>query len=142
MQRLVHASIALLFIRHKTLFRKIANRKKMELFYAKTYGAQSRLAVAAPLVAEEWDYEKNPMGLYPEIVCVASLQPCWWICNKCSCSFEASPDLRVLRGGRCPCCGGGSLAGKDASRQVTGSDGELPGERNPSLRNFSGHWLR
>lgn len=90
--------------RFKSLRIRIANRMTTERFHATRYIIPTRLETAAPTIAEEWDFDKNPMHIYPKIVGVASLKPAWWVCRNCKHSFEASPEKRVLRGFGCPNC--------------------------------------
>ena len=125
---------------------RIANRKKVEMFVGKRYHLPTRLRTAAPDIALEWDYEKNPMHLYPEIVSIGFMQPVFWKCRTCDHSYKMSVEKRVVRGGGCPRCAERemnrsmvhntalleqSLAGEaGAERQPT----LLPGEENRALR--------
>lgn len=91
-----------IIVRHKTT--KIANRRRTEMFHAFKYIVPTRLSNAAPHIAEEWDYDKNPLYTYPKIVGVAAMAKYWWRCRVCGKSFEESPERRVVRGYGCPHC--------------------------------------
>lgn len=90
--------------RFKSMKIRVANRMTTERFHATRFILPTRLDAAAPTIAEEWDFDKNPMHVYPKIVGVASLTPVWWVCKECNESFQASPEKRVLRGFGCPHC--------------------------------------
>ncbi|KAK7196263.1 hypothetical protein NESM_000562000 [Novymonas esmeraldas] len=139
---------------------RIANRKRVEMFVGKRYHLPTRLRGAAPDVAMEWDYDKNPMHLYPEIVSIGYMYPVHWKCRKCDHAYSMSVEKRVVRGGGCPACEdreqsvsmahntaamgvGGAEAVHDNADDVDGGAshhlGEpapllLPGEENRSLR--------
>lgn len=117
------------------------------MFVGKRYHLPTRLRTAAPEIAAEWDGEKNPGHLYPEIVGIGHMQPVWWRCAECDCSYEMSVEKRVVRGGGCPDCaaqsaveGGGSSASHVLRRPGSAEEGKvmaaplLPGEMDPSLR--------
>lgn len=91
-------------LRHRSSHIKIANRKKVEMFIGQRFHVPTRLRNAAPDIAAEWDFDKNPGHLYPAIVGVGCMQPVWWKCQCCGFSFCMSPEKRVVRGGRCPNC--------------------------------------
>ncbi len=99
---------------------------------ARQYGYSSRLTVASPTVAEEWDYDKNPSRLFPTILPTGSLRPVWWKCSVCSHSYKASPESRTVRGKGCPECEKNKLV----RRRINAEDDEdiLPGEKNPKLK--------
>ncbi|KAG8349021.1 hypothetical protein TRVL_00180 [Trypanosoma vivax] len=107
---------------------RIANRKRVEMFVAQRFHLPTRLRTAAPDVAAEWDHERNPLYLYPEIVGIGHVAPVWWKCAACQHSYSMSVEKRVVRGGGCPKC----TAGK--SKATTGAEGELDGERMRQLR--------
>jgi hypothetical protein len=56
-----------------------------------------------PLIAKDWDYEKNypisPMHIKPR-----HRKKVWWLCPEKKHSYCASPDNRVGNGSRCPEC--------------------------------------
>lgn len=91
-------------MRHKSFRMKIGNRASFEQFSARRYVAPTRLDVAAPRIAAEWDFEKNPGHVFPKIVGVASLSKFWWRCSDCNHSYEDSVERRCLRGKGCPAC--------------------------------------
>lgn len=62
---------------------------------------ENDLASMFPLLAKEWNYEKNN-GLKPEDITYGSSKKVWWICSKGH-EWQATPAHRV--GGRgCPIC--------------------------------------
>ena len=83
-----------------------ANCTKYEAYAARQHGFASRLEVAAPLVAREWDYNKNPTKYFPSTLSCSSLQPFWWKCGECGWSYQMSPERRTIRGQGCPRCAG------------------------------------
>ena len=83
-----------------------ANCTKYEAYAARQHGFASRLEVAAPLVAREWDYNKNPTKYFPSTLSCSSLQPFWWKCGECGWSYQMSPERRTIRGQGCPKCAG------------------------------------
>lgn len=113
---------------------------------AKQYGYASRLTVASPAVAAEWDYDKNPSRVFPAIVATGSTQPVWWKCSECSHSYRMSPESRTIRGKGCPECEEAAAAAAAAlvlkskknknnnSAAVEEDDDVLPGEKNPKLK--------
>ncbi|GET92394.1 hypothetical protein, conserved [Leishmania tarentolae] len=138
-------------VRHKASTIRIANRKKVEMFVGKRYHLPTRLRVAAPDIAAEWDQEKNPLHLYPDIVSIGYMYPVFWKCGKCTNSYEMSVEKRVVRGRGCPVCEDRELsasmafntaamnAGNAHSREadiasVAATPPLLPGEKNRSLR--------
>ncbi|KAG5468374.1 hypothetical protein LSCM1_02354 [Leishmania martiniquensis] len=139
-------------VRHKASTIRIANRKKVEMFVGKRYHLPTRLRVAAPDIAAEWDHEKNPMHLYPDIVSIGYMYPVYWKCRECANSYQMSVEKRVVRGGGCPVCEDRELNrsialntavmdnGAAHSREADAlSDGVrppllLPGEENRALR--------
>ena len=61
------------------------------------------LATTHPLLASEWDYEKNG-SLFPNTVTFGSDKKVWWICEKGH-SYQATIANRYY-GKNCPyCCG-------------------------------------
>lgn len=94
---------------------KIANRRRVESFVGCKYIAPTRLATAAPQIAEEWDYDRNPGHIYPKIISVAALARYWWKCRICSHSFEETTERRVLRGRGCPKCEGRAARNVDSA---------------------------
>lgn len=91
-------------LRLQTIHVRIANRMKAERFHATRYLIPTRLDSAAPHIAAEWDFEKNPMFVYPKIIGVGSLKTVWWKCSACGSSYEASVEARALRGQGCSDC--------------------------------------
>jgi DNA-directed RNA polymerase subunit RPC12/RpoP len=83
---------------------KIANRRRVEGFLASKYISPTRLATAAPQIAEEWNFDRNPSHIYPKLISVAALAKYWWKCSACGHSFEETTERRVLRGHGCPRC--------------------------------------
>lgn len=116
MEGIAGVCTALNFSQRNSMSKKIANRRSVERFHATRFIEPTRLAKAAPLIAEEWDFERNPMHVYPKLVGVGSLEKYWWACKGCGHSFEASPEKRVLRGYSCPRC---DLAAKRAAEEQT-----------------------
>lgn len=91
-------------VRYKSSHIRIANRKKVEMFIGQRFHVPTRLRNAAPDIAAEWDFHKNPGHLYPAIVGVGCMELVWWRCHRCHFSFSMSPEKRVVRGGGCPKC--------------------------------------
>lgn len=109
------------------------------MFVGKRYHLPTRLRTAAPDIAVEWDYEQNPMHLYPEIVSIGYTQPVSWQCKVCAHGYKMSVEKRVVRGGGCPRCEEGTR--KASMEREAAADGEaeempslLPGEENTALR--------
>lgn len=150
--------------RHAPEHAYISGCRKMDLFFANTYGYRSRLAVAAPEVAVEWDADKNAGCRFPGVVSAASMDPAWWLCQACGHSFSMSPEQRVVRGGGCPKCSNapgvdeaatrrdgdvaaaqptsGEKNGKKAAKAPKGkasAETELPGERNARFQHRPVH---
>jgi hypothetical protein len=128
-------------LRNKSTTIRIANRKKVEMFVGKRFHLPTRLRTAAPDIALEWDYEKNPMHLYPEIVGIGYMQPVYWVCKDCGHSFQMSVEKRVVRGGGCSECAeralNESLSPSAAFMEAASAEGKpvlLPGEENRALR--------
>lgn len=121
--------------RFKSKSIRVANRLRVERFQAVRYTLPTRLDTASPTVAEEWDYEKNPMHVYPKIVSAGSVHDVWWLCRDCGSSFAMSPEKRVLRGGSCPHC---ASADKERGGVVDPASREevelLAGEKNAMFR--------
>lgn len=104
-------------VRSRSLKIRVANRMTVENFHAQRYIVPTRLETAAPHIAIEWNFERNPMFMYPKIMGVASLRQVWWRCSKCDHEFEASCEQRVLRGVSCPKCKGeGNQTERDKSK--------------------------
>ena len=61
------------------------------------------LASRFPLIAQEWDTEKNEFA--PAAVRAGSDKPAWWICAVGH-SYEMPVGLRTRRGQACPYCAG------------------------------------
>ncbi|KAG5468786.1 hypothetical protein CUR178_01622 [Leishmania enriettii] len=139
-------------LRHKASIIRVANRKKVEMFVGKRYHLPTRLRVAASDIAAEWDHEKNPMHLYPDIVSIGYMYPVYWKCQGCANSYQMSVEKRVVRGGGCPVCKDrelnrsiafntvamdtGSAHGREADAPSEGAMPPplLPGEENRALR--------
>eukprot|EP00796_Vickermania_ingenoplastis_P007366 gene7366-5182_t len=106
---------------------------KVEMFVGKRFHAPTRLRTAAPDIAAEWDYTKNPGHVFPDIVGVGHMEPVWWKCKECGVSYEMSVEKRVVRGHGCPSC--------LRAQKLRGNEKEetdlnlLDGERNPAFRN-------
>lgn len=60
------------------------------------------LASCNPLIAEEWDYEKNG-DLSPDSVTLGSNKKVWWKCKSCGNSWRTDTNNRN-RGRGCPLC--------------------------------------
>lgn len=114
------------------------------MFVGKRYHLPTRLRTAAPDIAVEWDHEKNPMHLYPEIVSIGYMMPVFWLCKECGHSYKMSVEKRVVRGGGCPLCAerattaamtrGASAMEGGGSAEGEKSPSLLPGEENAALR--------
>ena len=89
---------------HKSEWYWFGNCRSMDTFFANEWGKDSRIAVAAPKLALEWDYNKNPTHLHPAVIAVSAVEPYWWHCGACGTSYLMSPEKRALRDGRCPTC--------------------------------------
>lgn len=61
------------------------------------------MATINPLLAEEWDYEKNG-DLSPDEVTPNSEKKIWWKCKICNHEWQATPANRSSRGTGCPNC--------------------------------------
>jgi hypothetical protein len=126
-------------VAHTTKFVYVANRKRVELSRALKYVLPTRLAAAAPEIAAEWDFDRNSTFDYPQVVAIGSLKPYWWKCSKCTASFQASPERRIVRGFGCPHCTASALSEEIRSPKKKKGPGKkpldlLPGERNARLR--------
>ena len=62
------------------------------------------LSKTQPLLAQEWNYEKNG-DLSPDHVTSSSGKKVWWICKKCGYSWQARVADRSAGNG-CPYCSG------------------------------------
>lgn len=61
------------------------------------------LATTHPLIAAEWDSLKNECTSYQfSANCTKKV---WWICNKCTQSWQARINIRTQVGTGCPSCG-------------------------------------
>ncbi|KEG15304.1 hypothetical protein DQ04_00111040 [Trypanosoma grayi] len=130
-QQLLHATARTNIIvprRCKATFLRVANRKRVEMFVGKRFHLPTRLKTAAPEIAMEWDHDKNPMHLYPEIIGIGHVSPVWWKCAACQHSYSMSVEKRVVRGGGCPVC---TAAAKNAAAPT---EGTLEGEAARELR--------
>ncbi|ORC93728.1 uncharacterized protein TM35_000016050 [Trypanosoma theileri] len=118
-------------VRQKASYLRVANRKRVEMFLGKRFHLPTRLQTAAPDIAQEWDHDKNPMHLYPEIVGIGYVAPVWWKCSTCQHSFSMSVEKRVVRGGGCPQC-----EMQETTNDIAIKEGEnlLEGEENKELR--------
>ena len=76
-----------------------------------------------PVLASEWDYEKNE-NLKPEDVLPNSHKIVWWICKKCKNSWNAQIKSRN-RGNGCPICGRKQAAQSKATPKIGESFAEL-----------------
>lgn len=54
--------------------------------------------------AKEWDYLKNTYS--PEQIAPSTNKKAWWICSRCSASYEQLISIRTLNNARCPYCAG------------------------------------
>ena len=61
------------------------------------------LATITPIVAQEWDYEKNK-ELLPTMITAGSKKNVWWKCQKCGHSWLTSPNSRKYGNRECPKC--------------------------------------
>lgn len=57
-----------------------------------------------PLIAEQWNYQKN-LGLSPNCVTAKSHKKVWWICDKGH-EWESTVKNRTLNESACPYCSG------------------------------------
>ena len=56
-----------------------------------------------PDLCKEWDYEKNSIG--PKEVVIGTSKKVWWVCKKCSYSWEVSVNKRTAsKPTGCPAC--------------------------------------
>ena len=69
----------------------------------KNVAVKNSIAVIAPHLAEEWDYEKNK-PLRPENIPAHSGLIAWWICSSCGNKWSAEVASR-MSGKGCPKCG-------------------------------------
>ena len=72
-----------------------------------------------PLIASEWDYEKNN-GLLPEKMLPGSSKVVWWKCRKCNAEWKASIENRCKKNGTgCPYCyGRAAVHGKNDLKTI------------------------
>lgn len=63
---------------------------------------QNDFKTCFPLLASEWDYEKN-YPIKPEDILKRSGKKFWWKCSKGH-SYQASPDARAFGNTGCPIC--------------------------------------
>lgn len=134
--------------RHGALRIRIANRKRVEMFVGTRFHLPTRLRTAAPDIAAEWDYERNPGHEYPEILGIGHMAPVWWKCGMCEHPYRMSIEKRVVRGGGCDRCAEvaeTALATQPADVDSSGLDAEdegmalprdslLKGEKDPAMR--------
>lgn len=61
------------------------------------------LTTTHPLIAKEWDYDKNPHSMSPKTITSGTTKKVWW---KASCghSWQASISNRTSKGRGCPYC--------------------------------------
>ncbi len=57
-----------------------------------------------PNLTNEWNYEKNE-SLLPQSVAANANYKVWWLCSKCGCEWQATPNHR-FSGTGCPVCVG------------------------------------
>ena len=62
------------------------------------------LAEEFPLIAADWDFDKNEM-MSPETVASKSGNRIYWKCHKCGHEWRASIINRTVGATRCPRCG-------------------------------------
>lgn len=79
-----------------------AKKKVIETRLRNKRAREGSLASNYPLIAKEWNYEKNH-PLIPEEVTVHSGKKVWWICSICGTEWEAFVSNRV-KGHGCPNC--------------------------------------
>ena len=79
--------------------------KKYQSYFPSPFPEKSVL-ITHPLVAKEWDYEKN-QPLRPENFTYGSTYKVWWICSKGH-SYDATINNRTNRKSGCPICAGNS----------------------------------
>ena len=56
-----------------------------------------------PILAQEWDYERNG-GLTPDLVVPGHNTKVWWKCSTCGQSSQAPPCRRALQDSGCRKC--------------------------------------
>ena len=61
------------------------------------------LATTNPILAGEWNYEKNN-EIYPTTITDGSNKRVWWKCSKCGCEWEAVVEKRNRGLCKCPQC--------------------------------------
>lgn len=115
-------------VRHKASSIRIANRKSVEAFMGRRFHLPTRLRTAAPDIAADWNYEKNPMHLYPEIIGIGHMNPVWWKCGQCAHEYCMSVEKRVVRGGGCDKCSTVPVEGDSKTLAM------LVGELSPAMR--------
>lgn len=64
---------------------------------------ETDLATINPILADEWDNEKN-VGLDPSTICANSEKKIWWKCSICKHEWQATPASRNSGGHGCPAC--------------------------------------
>lgn len=117
-----------ILVRERSSTIRIANRKKVEMFVGKRFHLPTRLRVAAPEIAAEWDHAGNPKHLYPEIIGIGYMYPVRWKCSSCLGLYEMSVEKRVVRGGGCPHCE--EAVQQKLMEENTMTLGNLPNHRN------------
>lgn len=68
------------------------------------------LASVNPLLASQWNYDKNG-SLLPTQVSKSSSKRVWWVCSKCGHTWQSIVNDRTRnRGGNCPKCNNNTVA--------------------------------
>jgi hypothetical protein len=67
--------------------------------------------VCVPESAKEWDYTKNLST--PNNTAPTSAKKAWWICSKCSMSYNQNITIRTSYGAGCPYCAGKKASPED-----------------------------
>lgn len=88
--------------------KKDANKIK-EQFFVKL--KENSVIQKYPLVAEEWNYEKNE-NLTPDMFSYASNDKVWWKCRKCGREWKAAVCDRTVGGKGCKVCSDKKSASK------------------------------
>ena len=70
----------------------------------KTLKGFNDLATIYPLVAKEWDYEKNG-NLKPDEITIGSNRKIWWVCSRGH-KWQTTVHERTIRKHNCPYCAG------------------------------------
>ncbi len=79
-------------------------KKKMGESHRKTVlaGGERSLAVVDPLLALEWNYEKNPIS--PHELTANTNYKAWWTCPDCGYVYQSAVSNRHKNSSGCPVC--------------------------------------